>query len=154
MFGWRGRRRVSFVDSFLIAPRVALRPLLLWSGGINDTAFTLPTGTVTFLLTDVEASTRSWERAPDEMGAAVARHYELLAGAVARWGGVRPVEQGEGDSIVAVFSRGLGRGGGGDRRATGVVGGVVAPDGVDGGEDRGAPARHSCEMKATTWVRR
>ena len=38
------------------------------------------------------------------MGAAIARHYELLDEAVARAGGVRPVEQGNGDSVVAVFT--------------------------------------------------
>ena len=41
-------------------------------------AFTLPTGTVTFLLTDVEGSTQRWEAAPEAMAAAIARHYELL----------------------------------------------------------------------------
>ena len=39
------------------------------------------------------------------MGPAVARHYEIVGDVVTRWGGVRPVEQGEGDSIVAAFSR-------------------------------------------------
>jgi predicted ATPase len=38
------------------------------------------------------------------MARAVARHYELLDQAVAAHGGVRPVEQGEGDSVVAAFS--------------------------------------------------
>ena len=65
----------------------------------------VPEGTVTFLLTDVEASTRRWESEPDAMAAAIARHYELLDEAVRAHAGVRPVEQGEGDSIVAAFSR-------------------------------------------------
>jgi predicted ATPase/class 3 adenylate cyclase len=65
----------------------------------------LPVGTVTFMLTDIEGSTRLWESAPGAMGAAVARHYELLDVAIALRGGVRPVEQGEGDSVVAVFTR-------------------------------------------------
>ena len=65
----------------------------------------LPTGTVTFLLSDVEASTAQWDSHADAMAAAIARHYELLASAVSAHGGVRPVEQGEGDSIVAAFSR-------------------------------------------------
>ena len=65
----------------------------------------LPTGTVTYLLTDVAGSTRLWERHPDEMAVAVARHYELLDSAVALHRGERPVEQGGGDSIVAVFAR-------------------------------------------------
>src|SRR5262245_2765575 len=67
--------------------------------------FALPTGTVTFLLTDVEGSSRRWEDAPEAMAIAVARHYEILDEVVAEHGGVRPVEQGEGDSIVAAFAR-------------------------------------------------
>src|SRR5947209_15953352 len=64
----------------------------------------LPVGTVTFLLTDVEGSTFLWESAPDAMGAAIRRHYLLLDAAIALHGGVRPVEQGEGDSVVAAFA--------------------------------------------------
>jgi predicted ATPase/class 3 adenylate cyclase len=37
-----------------------------------------PTGTVTFLFTDIEGSTRLWERHPDEMRHALARHDSLL----------------------------------------------------------------------------
>ncbi len=64
-----------------------------------------PTGLVTFLLSDVEGSTRLWEGDEAVMGAAIARHYELLHAAIALHGGVRPVEQGEGDSVVGVFAR-------------------------------------------------
>src|ERR1700733_7818558 len=39
------------------------------------------------------------------MAEAVADHYRLLEDAIARHGGVRPVKQGEGDSIVAAFAR-------------------------------------------------
>ena len=67
--------------------------------------FVLPTGVVTFLLTDIESSSRAWQADGDGMAGAVARHYEIVDGAVVRWGGVRPIEQGEGDSIVAAFSR-------------------------------------------------
>ena len=66
----------------------------------------LPTGVVTFLLTDVEGSTLLWERAPEQMAAVIARHYDILQTAIAAHGGARPVEQGEGDSVVAVFTRG------------------------------------------------
>ena len=54
----------------------------------------LPTGTVTFLLTDIEGSTKLWEAGADETAISVARHYELLEAAVTLHGGVRPVEQG------------------------------------------------------------
>jgi predicted ATPase/class 3 adenylate cyclase/DNA-binding CsgD family transcriptional regulator len=64
----------------------------------------LPVGTVTFLLTDVEGSTTSWEADRAAMAAAIVRHYEIIDAAVRARGGVRPVEQGEGDSVVAVFA--------------------------------------------------
>ena len=65
----------------------------------------VPTGVVTFLLSDVEGSTRLWEGDEELMRAAIARHYELLDTAIELHGGVRPVEQGEGDSVVGAFSR-------------------------------------------------
>ncbi len=65
----------------------------------------LPTGTVTLLLADVEGSTRLWETQPEEMTAAVARLDRTLADLVAAHHGVRPVEQGEGDSFVVAFAR-------------------------------------------------
>src|SRR5205085_10008128 len=49
-------------------------------------------------------STGLWEREPDAMAEAVARHYALLAETIAAHGGVRPEEQGEGDSVVAAFA--------------------------------------------------
>ncbi len=64
----------------------------------------LPTGVVTFLLTDVEGSTKLWEAGEGAAAPAIARHYELLSAAVALHGGVRPEEQGEGDSVVGAFA--------------------------------------------------
>jgi predicted ATPase/class 3 adenylate cyclase/DNA-binding CsgD family transcriptional regulator len=61
-------------------------------------------GTVTFLLTDVEGSSRHWE-ADAGAAATLARHEAVIADCVAGHGGARPVEQGEGDSSVAVFAR-------------------------------------------------
>ncbi|MDT5333964.1 MAG: hypothetical protein QOF31_5261, partial [Mycobacterium sp.] len=65
----------------------------------------LPTGTVTLLLADVEGSTGLWESQPEEMTAAIARLDATLADLIAVHGGVRPVEQGEGDSFVLAFAR-------------------------------------------------
>ena len=73
--------------------------------GADAVPFALPTGTVTFLLTDVEGSTKLWERDAAAMAVAIAAHYEILERAIAASGGVRPVEQGEGDSVVGAFSR-------------------------------------------------
>ena len=73
--------------------------------GIEQMTVHLPVGRVTFLLTDVEGSTLLWESAPEAMGAAIRRHYQLLDEAIALHGGVRPMEQGEVDSVVAAFAR-------------------------------------------------
>jgi predicted ATPase/class 3 adenylate cyclase/DNA-binding CsgD family transcriptional regulator len=64
----------------------------------------LPTGTVTLLLADVEGSTRLWQTQPEEMTGAVARLKQTVSEVIAAHGGVRPVEQGEGDSFVAAFA--------------------------------------------------
>ena len=63
----------------------------------------LPQGVVTFLLTDVEGSSRLWEADAAAMRAAMSLHDELVERAVGASGGVRPVEQGEGDSVVVAF---------------------------------------------------
>lgn len=65
----------------------------------------LPTGTVTLLLADVEGSTRLWETKPEQMAAALAVLNHTVDEAVAAHGGVRPLEQGEGDSFVTAFAR-------------------------------------------------
>jgi predicted ATPase/class 3 adenylate cyclase len=63
----------------------------------------LPSGTVTFLLTDVQRSTDLWERDPEAMRAALARHDALFEDAVLEGGGVPIRPRGEGDSRFAVF---------------------------------------------------
>jgi predicted ATPase/class 3 adenylate cyclase/DNA-binding CsgD family transcriptional regulator len=74
-----------------------------WSDvGMNEL---LPTGMATLLLADVEGSTRLWESQSKEMAAAVARLDEVLTEVVSQHQGVRPVEQGEGDSFVVAFAR-------------------------------------------------
>jgi predicted ATPase/class 3 adenylate cyclase len=61
----------------------------------------LPTGTVTFLFTDIEGSTKHWQQDPDAMRAALARHHELLQTAIASNGGY--VFQIVGDAFCAAF---------------------------------------------------
>ena len=80
-------------------------PLIVEVQVAEMTPLMVPTGTVTFLLTDIEGSTRLWEQAPATTGSVVARHYAVIDEGVAAHGGVRPVEQGEGDSVVAAFGR-------------------------------------------------
>ena len=85
-----------------IDPR-ADAPLVDWSDlGVSGL---LPTGTVTLLLADVEGSTRLWETQAEVMTAAIARFNQVVCDVVAAHDGVRPVEQGEGDSFVAAFAR-------------------------------------------------
>ncbi|GJO03818.1 LuxR family transcriptional regulator [Mycobacterium marinum] len=77
-------------------------PQLNWSDlGMNG----LPTGTVTLLLADVEGSTRLWDNQPDQAAAAITQLDQILAEVIAAHDGVRPVEQGEGDSFVVAFAR-------------------------------------------------
>ena len=63
----------------------------------------LPEGTVTFLFTDLEGSTRLLQAHPDAYRAAVARHHALLAAAVAAHGGA--VFETVGDAVYAAFAR-------------------------------------------------
>ena len=63
----------------------------------------LPAGTVTFLFTDIEGSTRLWESVPEAMEEALDRHNRLLAGVIGAHGGVVVTSRGEGDSFFAVF---------------------------------------------------
>jgi predicted ATPase/class 3 adenylate cyclase len=65
----------------------------------------LPSGTITFVLTDIEGSTGSWDQAPEAMRTAMARHDELIEGLVAEHAGVVVRSRGEGDSRFAVFVR-------------------------------------------------
>ena len=78
-------------------------PMVKWSDvGVSEL---VPTGTVTLLLADVEGSTRLWETRAEEMSAAVANLDRTLDDLVRTHHGVRPVEQGEGDSFVVAFTR-------------------------------------------------
>jgi DNA-binding SARP family transcriptional activator/tetratricopeptide (TPR) repeat protein len=65
----------------------------------------LPSGVVTFLLSDIVGSTALWEENPKTMADAVARHGVLMQGAVAAHGGTVLKARGEGDSTFSVFTR-------------------------------------------------
>jgi class 3 adenylate cyclase len=69
-------------------------------GGGVDKA---PSGTVTFLFTDIEGSTRLWEQHPEAMRAGLARHEACLRRAVLVSSG--RVVKSTGDGLLAVFSR-------------------------------------------------
>src|SRR5215211_7542640 len=64
---------------------------------------TPPTGTLTFLFTDIEGSTRRWDEQPEAMQAALARHDALLREAIERHGG--HIFKTMGDAFYAAFAR-------------------------------------------------
>jgi class 3 adenylate cyclase len=64
----------------------------------------LPSGTVTFLFTDVEGSTALWEQRPGAMRDALARHDDLLRAAIAAHRG--RVFKTVGDAFCAAFEIG------------------------------------------------
>ena len=61
----------------------------------------LPSGTVTFLFTDIEGSTRLWEEHPDAMQGVLARHDDMVRAAIAAHGG--HLVKTTGDGAHAVF---------------------------------------------------
>src|SRR5687768_13850697 len=61
-----------------------------------------PSGTVTFLFTDLEGSTQRWQQYPTAMGPALARHDRLLRDAISANGGV--VFKTVGDAVCAAFA--------------------------------------------------
>ena len=62
-----------------------------------------PTGTVTFLFSDIEGSTARWERHPHEMELAVRRHDELMRSAFTSHGG--HIFKTVGDAFCVAFWR-------------------------------------------------
>lgn len=63
----------------------------------------IPTGTVTFLLTDIEGSATRWERAGDVFKAALASHHAVLRRSFRQHGGHEV--QDVGDAFIVAFAR-------------------------------------------------
>src|SRR5262249_54924714 len=63
---------------------------------------TLPTGTVTFLFTDLEGSSRLWEEFPEAMEDSLARHDAVLRESIEQHGG--HVVKMRGDGAHAAFA--------------------------------------------------
>ena len=61
-----------------------------------------PTGTVTFLFTDIEGSTTLWDQQPDAMQPALARHDRMLRQAIESSNGC--IVKSTGDGVYAVFA--------------------------------------------------
>jgi class 3 adenylate cyclase len=74
------------------------------AGGAQEpTVAPLPSGTVTFLFTDIEGSTQRWEVHRSAMVQALARHDELLRAAAAAYRG--SVFKTVGDAFCVAFAR-------------------------------------------------
>ena len=65
----------------------------------------LPSGVVTFVLTDIVGSTAMWDAEPRRMAELLERHDSLIFKAVHANGGVLLKSKGEGDSTLSVFTR-------------------------------------------------
>ncbi|MDP9358179.1 MAG: adenylate/guanylate cyclase domain-containing protein, partial [Chloroflexota bacterium] len=61
----------------------------------------LPSGTVTFLFTDIEGATRLWQEHPEAMASAIVRHDALLRAVSETYGGI--VFKTVGDAVCAAF---------------------------------------------------
>ena len=69
--------------------------------GQLKSSVSLPTGTVTFLFSDIEGSTQRWEQHREAMKAAVARHEQLMTAAIKQHSGY--VFKTIGDAFCAAF---------------------------------------------------
>lgn len=63
---------------------------------------TLPSGTVTFLFTDIEGSTKLWEQHPEAMKSALAKHDSILKEVIESNHG--HIIKTTGDGVHAVFT--------------------------------------------------
>src|SRR5262245_19775684 len=94
-------------DAFIRAARSELSvdrlapPVQHASHAPSPTAPDLPSGTVTFLFTDIEGSTALWEQHPQTMPVTLARHTAILHAAIAAQSGV--VFKTMGDAACAAF---------------------------------------------------
>ncbi|MFL5946020.1 MAG: ATP-binding protein [Gaiellaceae bacterium] len=97
----------------------------------------LPTGTVTFLFTDVEGSTRLLHELGNEYAPVLAEHRRIVRGAFGRHGGVEVDTQG--DAFFVAFSR----------ASDALAAAVAARDRLSGGPIRVRVGLHTGEPLAT-----
>jgi class 3 adenylate cyclase/tetratricopeptide (TPR) repeat protein len=100
------RCRVMLADELGVDPTSETEALYLsLLGVVSPPSSTLPSGVVTFLLTDIVDSSAIWDRNPAAMAIALERHDGLVAEAVGSHGGVVLKAKLEGDATVSVFPR-------------------------------------------------
>ncbi len=101
-------RRILDHDPTLATEAAVVRTVPVASGAPALSAVdpsNLPTGTVTFLLTDIVGSTELWDDRPEAMARAVKAHEDLIERAVTEHDGTFLKHRGEGDSTLSVFAR-------------------------------------------------
>jgi predicted ATPase/class 3 adenylate cyclase/DNA-binding CsgD family transcriptional regulator len=105
MFCQAGWGHCSDMTDNYVPNVVLVRPVGWEDPSVCKEGFMLPSGKVTLLLGDVAGSTAAWEADPGQARKAMEDLGELVTEMVGRFDGVRPLEQGEGDSFVAAFAR-------------------------------------------------
>lgn len=98
-------RRESPASGPTLARPVKWGQAPLTNGSETESDFFLPVGAVTLLLGDVEGSTRLWEERPTLIAEEMRWLSQAVSESVGLHNGVKPLEQGEGDSFVAAFAR-------------------------------------------------
>jgi len=83
----------------------ALYDRLVKGGQISQRTTTQPSGTITFLFSDIEQSTHLLEKLGDRYADALAQHHEILRASIQKWNG-REVDT-QGDSFFVTFTRAL-----------------------------------------------
>jgi class 3 adenylate cyclase len=99
--------RAAFIKAAraeLAADQIALatQPLAGTASAASQSSASLPSGTVTFLFTDIEGSTRLWEQHPASTSSALARHQTILRESIQNHSG--QVFKTIGDTFCAVFA--------------------------------------------------
>lgn len=77
----------------------------LLKGTRTPRASAQPSGTITFLFTDIEGSTRLLEKMGDKYAVALSEHHEIMRNTIQKWNG-REVDT-QGDSFFVTFTRAI-----------------------------------------------
>ncbi len=104
------RCRITLVEELGIDPSPETEAVYLQLLDARQAPATkeLPSGVVTFLLTDIVESSALWEDAPDAMAKALERHDAIVGEIVAAHDGTLLKSKLEGDATVSVFARATG----------------------------------------------
>ena len=98
---WRRRRAPAAIRSPELVSDRNLQSATL-STASDPTAAAMPSGTVTFLFTDIEGSTQRWESDPVAMRQALAEHDAVLRSVIAVHAGA--LFKHTGDGVCAAFT--------------------------------------------------